>query len=104
MYSALIENLGSLPDNTRVFCGHEYTLQNLKFAQHVEPNNEAIQKKIQWASAKRQNNEPTVPSLLSEEKSYNPFMRVNEPSVQHHASSSEGVETMMKIRKEKDNF
>lgn len=60
MYSALIEKLGTLPDDTQVYCGHEYTLPNLKFAQHVEPNNENILKKIQWAAEKRKQNEPTV--------------------------------------------
>jgi len=49
MYDALIKTLGSLPDSTRVYCGHEYTISNLKFARHVEPNNEHIRKKLEWA-------------------------------------------------------
>lgn len=60
MYAALIEKLGKLPDNTRVFCGHEYTIQNLKFAEHVEPENSDIKQKKQWAVTKRNNKEPTV--------------------------------------------
>lgn len=60
MHSALIDKLGNLPDNTKVFCGHEYTLQNLKFAKHVEPDNIDVQEKIKWAEGQRKNNEPTV--------------------------------------------
>lgn len=104
MYSALIEKLGSLPDDTQVYCGHEYALQNLKFGKHVEPNNQDILKKIDWVQAVRQKNIPSVPSTIAEEKRINPFMRVEEASVQEHAKQLNGVETMRAIRKEKDNF
>lgn len=60
MYSALVEKLGNLPDNTRVFCGHEYTLQNLKFARFVEKENQDILKKMTWADQRRQEGLPTV--------------------------------------------
>lgn len=60
MYAALIEKLSTLPDDTNVYCGHEYTLQNLAFAKHVEPQNENILKKIRWSQEKRNANEPTV--------------------------------------------
>lgn len=60
MYTALIEKLSSLPDDTLVYCGHEYTLQNLAFAKHVEPKNEFIGKKIQWSQEQRAKNQPTV--------------------------------------------
>ena len=104
MYSALIEKLGKLPNETKVFCGHEYTVQNLKFCKHVEPNNSDILKKIDWAAEKREAKEPTVPSTIGEEKLINPFMRVNEKSVQSHAGQSDGIATMGTIRREKDNF
>ena len=48
----------------RVFCGHEYTLGNLKFAHHVEPNNTDIEEKMSWAQNKRSRMEPTVPSTI----------------------------------------
>lgn len=106
MYRALIEILGALPDNTRVYCGHEYSLQNLAFGRHVEPDNEAISKRIAWAveCRKKEEPEPTVPSLLSDEKEINPFMRVHQPSVQKHANQTDPVETMKALRLEKDNF
>lgn len=60
MYEALYTLLGKLPDETKVFCGHEYTLQNLAYGLHVEPDNADITKKILWAKEMRNCNEPTV--------------------------------------------
>ncbi|XP_056639358.1 hydroxyacylglutathione hydrolase, mitochondrial-like [Diorhabda sublineata] len=60
MYSALIEKLGNLPDNTRVFCGHEYTIQNLKFARFIDKQNPEILKKMSWADEQRKKGLPTV--------------------------------------------
>lgn len=104
MYSALIDKLSALPDETKVFCGHEYTLQNLAFAKHVEPDNQDIAKRILWSQEKRASNQPTIPSSIGDEKKINPFMRVNVESVQRHAGQNEGVATMASIRKEKDTF
>uniref|UniRef100_A0A8C2G2I7 Hydroxyacylglutathione hydrolase, mitochondrial n=1 Tax=Cyprinus carpio TaxID=7962 RepID=A0A8C2G2I7_CYPCA len=104
MYKALIDVLGRLPPETRVYCGHEYTINNLKFARHVEPNNEAIQKKLTWAKDKYDNGEPTIPSTVADEFTFNPFMRVREKSVQEHAGTSDPIEAMRSIRKEKDAF
>ncbi|KAG8557363.1 hypothetical protein GDO81_016606 [Engystomops pustulosus] len=104
MYQALIEILGRLPPETRVYCGHEYTINNLKFARHVEPKNEAIKQKLAWAKETYNNGEPTIPSTLAEEFTFNPFMRVREKSVQQHAGEDDPISTMAAIRKEKDNF
>lgn len=104
MYTALIKILSNLPDDTKVFCGHEYSLQNLAFAAHVEPQNETIKAKIDWAKNKREENQPTVPSTISEEKLINPFMRVHEKPVQDHAGKTDGIEVMGYIRREKDSF
>ncbi|KAL0841476.1 hypothetical protein ABMA28_015153 [Loxostege sticticalis] len=104
MYQALINILSGLPEQTKVFCGHEYTLQNLKFASYVEPTNEEIKKKMEWSQNMRQKGKPTVPSTIAEEKSYNPFMRVTQPSIMKFAKSNDAVETMKVIRQHKDNF
>ncbi|XP_073836866.1 hydroxyacylglutathione hydrolase tenzing norgay isoform X3 [Musca autumnalis] len=104
MYCALIEKLSALPDDTKVFCGHEYTLQNMAYARHVEPLNEAIQKRIEWAKLRRATKSPTVPSTIAEEKLWNPFMRVHVAAVQKHAGQSEPIAAMGSLRKEKDNF
>ena len=104
MYKALLEVLGRLPPDTKVYCGHEYTVNNLKFARHVEPGNAAIQEKLAWAKEKYAIGEPTVPSTLAEEFTYNPFMRVKEKTVQQHAGETDPVTTMRAIRREKDQF
>uniref|UniRef100_F6YDU0 Hydroxyacylglutathione hydrolase, mitochondrial n=1 Tax=Macaca mulatta TaxID=9544 RepID=F6YDU0_MACMU len=104
MCKALLEVLGRLPPDTRVYCGHEYTINNLKFARHVEPGNAAIQEKLAWAKEKYSIGEPTVPSTLAEEFTYNPFMRVREKTVQQHARETDPVTTMRAVRKEKDEF
>jgi hydroxyacylglutathione hydrolase len=105
MYSALIEKLSILPDNTKVFCGHEYALGNLKFGKHVEPNNQDILNKIKWCEERRAQNEPTVPSTIAEEKLINPFMRVTCEPVQKFANAvGDSIQTMAHIRKTKDSF
>lgn len=60
MHAALMGQLSKLPDDTNVFCGHEYTLQNLKYANHVEPNNQDILKRIDSCKKLRKDNIPTV--------------------------------------------
>lgn len=104
MYAALIEKLSKLPDETNVYCGHEYSLQNLKFGNHIEPDNADILAKIEWSKAKREAGEPTVPSTIGEEKKINPFMRVCTPEVQSFAKSTDPIEAMTVIRKIKDSF
>lgn len=104
MYKALIEVLGRLPPETLVYCGHEYTVNNLKFAQHVEPDNDVIRKKLAWAKEQCSNGEPTIPSTVADEFTFNPFMRVKEKSVQDHVGQTEPVEAMRSLRKEKDGF
>ncbi|KAL6423161.1 hypothetical protein ACFW04_010086 [Cataglyphis niger] len=104
MYKALIEILGSLPEETKVYCGHEYTANNLKFGLHVEPENKAIQDKLNWSHIQRANNLPTVPSTIKDEKLTNPFMRVHEPTVMKHAQQNNPIQTMSYLRREKDNF
>lgn len=104
MYVALVDILSALPDKTNVFCGHEYTLQNLAFAKHVEPKNQDVINRIEWATEKRGLSVPTIPSTIGLEKKINPFMRVNEDPVQKHAGTQGGIATMAAIRKEKDTF
>jgi hydroxyacylglutathione hydrolase len=105
MNHALNNVLLSLPPETRVYCGHEYTVANLKFAHQVEPQNAAVVNKLHWAEQQRAKNAPTVPSTIREEITYNPFMRVSQHSVQEHARTvGNPIETMRVIRSEKDAF
>ena len=78
---ASLEKLAALPDDTDVYCAHEYTLSNLKFAQEIEPSNSALLIRIQTEQEKRAKGIPTVPSLLGLEKQTNPFLRSRESTV-----------------------
>ena len=80
MYASL-EKLRALPDDTKVYCGHEYTLANIGFAKNVEPRNDALAAREQRDRKLREAGKPTVPSTLREEKATNPFLRVREPAV-----------------------
>ncbi|XP_049868893.1 hydroxyacylglutathione hydrolase, mitochondrial isoform X2 [Pectinophora gossypiella] len=104
MYRALISILSNLPEETKVYCGHEYTVNNLKFASVIEPFNEDVIKKMQWSVERREKGLPTVPSTIGEEKMYNPFMRVTEPAVMQFAGFHDPIATMKVIRSQKDNF
>eukprot|EP01114_Cavostelium_apophysatum_P006352 TRINITY_DN17623_c0_g1_i1.p1 TRINITY_DN17623_c0_g1~~TRINITY_DN17623_c0_g1_i1.p1 ORF type:complete len:304 (-),score=30.33 TRINITY_DN17623_c0_g1_i1:60-971(-) len=68
----LIDNL---PSNTKLFVGHEYTVNNLLFAKSVEPSNDHVDRKLKWATDRIDSKLPTVPSTVEEELLYNPFMR-----------------------------
>lgn len=104
MYESLCVTLGSLPRPTRVFCGHEYTEKNLRFALTVEPENEKISQKLSWAQQQRQANLPTVPSTIDEEFEINPFMRVELPEIQAKVGCHSPTEAIMEIRRMKDNW
>lgn len=102
MYEALCEKLAALPDDVRVFCGHEYTESNLRFAVTVEPDNKAMWDKLErvqklrasaaddWHDASA--DEMTIPSTIGEERETNPFMR------------ADSAEELGRIRTAKDNF
>lgn len=81
MYHALYGVLGTLPDLTRVWCGHEYTAQNLAFAAELEPQNEALAARRAAVEALRARGEPSVPARLGDERGYNPFLRVHVPEL-----------------------
>jgi hydroxyacylglutathione hydrolase len=81
MHESLNVKLGALPDDTRVYCGHEYTANNLRFAAHLEPGNAAVSAKAARVAELRARNEPTVPSTLAEERATNPFMRCDSAEI-----------------------
>lgn len=76
-----LNKLAVLPNDTFIYCGHEYTLANLNFASHVEPENEDIRQRIKDTEKLRLNNNPSLPSTLGLEKKTNPFLRCTEKSV-----------------------
>lgn len=76
-----LSKLAALPDATQVYCAHEYTLANLRFAKEVEPDNPALIERIRTEQAKRDQGQPTVPSSIGLEKSTNPFLRFRQPGI-----------------------
>ena len=109
MHDALAK-LTALPDRTRVYCGHEYTLSNIRFAKAAEPDNPLLADWEREATAQRARDEPTLPSTIGREKAANPFVRCGEPGVIATASQRAGralpdaVSVLAEIRDWKNNF
>jgi hydroxyacylglutathione hydrolase len=76
-----LARLAGLPEQTKVYCGHEYTLANLRFAMAVDPNNAALLARYKTEQAKRDRGIPTVPSTIALEKTTNPFLRLLDPDI-----------------------
>lgn len=104
MVVSLCDKIGKLPGDTRVYCGHEYTVSNLRFAAVAEPDNEAVKHKLAAAQEKRSRNEPTVPSTMAEELATNPFLRVEQPSLVKQYPGANRGEVLGKVRAAKDVF
>ncbi|MGD1854177.1 MAG: hydroxyacylglutathione hydrolase [Leptolyngbyaceae cyanobacterium] len=99
-----LSKLRELPDNTRVWCAHEYTLSNLKFAVTVDGQNPELQTRYTQVKAARQRQAATVPSLLGLEKKTNPFLRWDQPALQAAAKLQEPARVFGRIRGMKDMF
>src|SRR6201999_1588501 len=80
MWDSLLK-LRALPDDFSLYCGHEYTASNVRFALTVEPDNAALQARAEEVARLRAENRPTVPSLLGDEKKANVFLRADDPAV-----------------------
>lgn len=109
MYESLNVTLAALPDDTRIYCGHEYTASNLRFAAHLEPGNAAISDKAARVAALRADHQPTVPSTLAEEKATNPFMRCESPEIIQAVAGQLGADRspaaiLGAVRAAKDKF
>jgi hydroxyacylglutathione hydrolase len=108
MYGSL-GKLAQLPDATRVCCGHEYTLSNLRFALAVEPHNQEIARHYEHCQALRAAGQPTLPSTVGLERRINPFLRCGEPAVvaaarAHGATSNSGSDVLAALRTWKNEF
>ncbi len=105
-----LQRLAKLPQNTKIYCAHEYTLANLAFAQTVEPSNQAIAKRIESVAALRDNKQPSLPSMLSEELATNPFLRCAKPEIAQSVSAyadisvTTEVDVFTVLRRWKDQF
>ncbi|BCL38736.1 hydroxyacylglutathione hydrolase [Nostoc sp. MS1] len=99
-----LTKLRSLPENTLVWCAHEYTLKNLQFALSVDGGNTDLQKRFDEVKTQRTQGIATVPSLLSVEKLTNPFLRWEQPALQTAVNSNDPIQTFARIRGLKDRF
>lgn len=106
MHASLNDVLAGLDDDTLVFCGHEYTVANLRFAASVEPGNERVSAKLEWAQQRLREGLPTVPSTIGEEKLINPFMRNVVEEVKNAMGLPDGdaVSVMKALREGKNSF
>ena len=103
-----LQRLRNLPDDTALYCAHEYTESNAKYAMSVEPGNANLVKRVNEIKAKRARGEPTVPSNMSEEKLTNPFLRGDvSDEIRKNVgafNSDDGAKVFALIRQGKDNF
>ncbi|TNE82075.1 MAG: hydroxyacylglutathione hydrolase [Gammaproteobacteria bacterium] len=105
-----LQRIRQLPAATRVYCAHEYTQANLRFAREVEPDNEELVNRALQVAAQRNADQATVPSLLDDELATNPFLRADQEGVrlaaEKHARQTLGnaTEVFRVIRQWKDSF
>ncbi len=105
MWNSLVK-LRGLPPETRVFCGHEYTQSNARFALAIDPDNKALQSRAARVDAARAKGKPTVPSTLKEERTTNPFLRADDPGFAHAQGldPADPITVFAEIRARKDKF
>lgn len=101
-----LSRLRALPDDTLVYCAHEYTESNARFAAHFAPDDEAIAERFETVKASRARGEPTVPTSIGAEKATNPFLRADEPAMAALAGlpGASPEEVFAEIRRRKDSF
>ncbi|MBA3596199.1 MAG: hydroxyacylglutathione hydrolase [Methylibium sp.] len=104
-----LSKLAALPGETRVCCGHEYTLSNLKFAHAVEPDNTAVIDYTRRCQALRERDLPTLPSTIAVEQQVNPFLRVEEEQVQasvrtRNSGARDAVSVLAALREWKNEY
>jgi hydroxyacylglutathione hydrolase len=105
-----LAKLAALPDSTQVYCGHEYTEKNLRFALTLEPSNQAIKSKHEWTKRVRAAGKYSIPSTIGEEKLINPFLRTDSPELRASlkkidpAIGDDRVAIFAKARELKDRF
>ncbi len=89
-----LQRIANLPDNTVVFCTHEYTQANLAFARAADPNNSTIINHQEHVQKIRSQNQPTLPTTIGQEKQLNPFLRCDQPSIQQQIHQQPEIQTI----------
>ncbi len=103
---ASLTKLMTLPDSTRIYCGHEYTLNNGRFALTIEPNNGDLKSRMRYVESQRAQVKPTIPTVMGLEKRTNPFLRPDSADIRKTLGMEKAgdVEVFAEIRKRKDAF
>ena len=101
-----LSRLASLPDETLIYCGHDYTLENCEFALSIEPGSEVLKRRLNEIRQIQSQGGPTVPSTIAQEKSTNPFLREDEPQLKAALGMerAQAAEVFAKLRRLKDVF
>ena len=101
-----LDKIMQLPDETLVYCAHEYTKSNLEFALTIEPRNEDLKCRGAGVLALREKNLPTVPTTIAEEKKTNPFLRPHSDFIRDAIDMGDktNIEVFAEVRKRKDSF
>jgi hydroxyacylglutathione hydrolase len=89
---ANMQRIAALPGNVRIYCGHEYTLANARFAAHADPGNADVLRRLEEAAALREEGKITLPTTVEQERATNPFVRASD------------VQEFARLRAEKDSF
>lgn len=103
LFSSL-QKLASLPADTQIYCTHEYTLANIKFARQIEPDNKALVEYQQRCQQQRMAGQPTLPATLATELAVNPFLRCNNNELQARWQQESALELFRYLRQQKDQF
>lgn len=103
---ASLSKIAAMPPETMLYCAHEYTQANARFAVTVDPVNDALKRRAEEVNARRARNEPTVPSSVAEELATNPFLRATDRGVQEAVGlqGHDPVSVFAEVRRRKDNF
>lgn len=101
---ASLERIKALPPETRLYCAHEYTAANARFALHADPGNDALLAYAQDIAELRDKGEPTVPTTLARELATNPFLRADDPSMMERWGGAEPWQAFAALRQAKDAF
>lgn len=103
---ASLQKILALPDTTRLYCGHEYTLKNAHFALTVDPANEALRQRASEVERLRSQGIPTMPTILALERLTNPFLRPDDPAIRATLGlqAADTVEVFAEIRRQRNAF
>jgi hydroxyacylglutathione hydrolase len=101
-----LQRLASLPDDTLIYCGHDYTLENYEFASGIEPNNKVVKERLEQVRQMLKRGELTVPSTMLQERNTNCFLRAGTPELKTalEMQDAQAVEVFAELRRRKDVF